>query len=170
MNHSASFPGTAADLSALSIADVSRDNWFDATQLSVAPEQVAHFSAPVVYWLAESRFESHFHPMVLSGGGTLVGFLVYGIDPDDGEHWLITFMIDHRFQGRGLGRRALQAFLGRFDRDHPGAAIRLGHHPENAVAARLYDSLGFRPTGEHIGGEVIRERPPAIASIESGAG
>lgn len=166
MNHPASPPASTGDLLALTIADVSRDNWFAATQLSVAPEQAAHFSAPVVYWLAESRFESHFRPMMISRDDTPIGFLVYGVDPDDGEYWLITFMIDHRFQGQGLGRRALQTFLRRFDRDHPHTAIRLGHHPENIVAARLYESLGFTPTGERIGGEVIRERSPVIAPSE----
>ncbi|MBK7819656.1 MAG: GNAT family N-acetyltransferase [Tessaracoccus sp.] len=162
MIHPASVP-VPAHTAALTIAEVSRDTWFAATQLSVAPEQIAHSSAPVVYWLAESRFEGHFRPMLISRGDTPVGFLVYGIDPDDDEYWLITFMIDHRFQAQGLGRQALQAFLRRFDHDHPRRVIRLGHHPENAVAAHLYDSLGFRPTGEVIGGEVIRERPPAVA-------
>ena len=151
------------------IEDVTRENWFPTTQLGVTPEQTAHFSAPVVYWLAESRFESHFRPMTLSRGGTPVGFLVYGIDPDDDEYWLITFMIDHRFQGQGLGRQALRIFLEHFDRNHPQTAIRLGHHPDNAVAARLYDSFGFAPTGEHIGGEVIRERPAVTGSIAEDA-
>ena len=160
MNHPDARPVQTTGLPALTISDVSQANWFDATRLSVAEEQVAHFSAPIVYWLAESRFEAHFRPMVVSQGDALVGFLVYGLDPDDGEYWLITFMIDHRFQGQGLGRQALEAFLKLFDRDHPYAALRLGHHPENAVAARLYDSLGFRTTGEYIGGEVIRERTP----------
>jgi diamine N-acetyltransferase len=145
----------------LSIEDVSLATWFAATQLSVSPEQTAHFSAPVVYWLAESRFETHFRPMVISRADELIGFLVYGVDPDDGEYWLITFMIDHRFQGRGLGRRALEAFLAHFDDEHPGARLTLGHHPDNHVAARLYASAGFAPTGELIGGEVIRVRPPA---------
>lgn len=151
------------------IEDVTRENWFPTAQLGVTPEQTAHFSAPVVYWLAESRFESHFRPMTLSRGGTPVGFLVYGIDPDDDEYWLITFMIDHRSQGQGLGRQALRTFLEHFDRTHPQTAIRLGHHPDNVVAARLYDSFGFTPTGERIGGEVIRERPAVTAPVAEDA-
>lgn len=158
MNRPDPLPTQTTERPALTISDVSRDTWFDATRLSVSEEQVAHFSAPVVYWLAESRFETHFRPMVVSQGDTLVGFLVYGIDPDDGEYWLITFMIDQRFQGQGLGRQALQAFLDHFDRNHPRTVLRLGHHPDNSVAASLYDSLEFRPTGEHISGEIIRER------------
>lgn len=165
MSHQASDPAPTADSSVLTIEAVTRANWFPATQLSVTPEQATHFSAPIVYWLAESRFESHFRPMILSRGGTPVGFLVYGIDPDDEEYWLITFMIDHRFQGQGLGRQALRTFLEHFDRAHPRTAIRLGHHPGNTVAARLYSSFGFTTTGERIGGEVIRERPAVAASV-----
>lgn len=169
MSHQASGPTPIVDFPALTIEDVTRENWFPATQLRVTPEQAIHFSAPIVYWLAESRFESHFRPMLLSRGGTPVGFLVYGIDPDDDECWLITFMIDHRFQGQGLGRQALRAFLEHFDRAHPQTAIRLGHHPENVVAGRLYDSFGFMPTGERIGGEVIRDRPAVAASVVEAA-
>jgi hypothetical protein len=44
------------------IEDVSRATWFAATALAVAPEQTAHFSAPIVCWLAESRVEPHFRP------------------------------------------------------------------------------------------------------------
>ena len=150
--------GTRLPGSGLSVEEVSHANWFEATRLAVSPEQAAFFSAPVVYWLAESRFEPHFRPMVITDGADLVGFLVYGIDPDDGEYWLITFMIDQRFQGRGLGREALNAFLDCFDAQHPYATLKLGHHPDNRIAAHLYESAGFEPTGERIGGEVIRAR------------
>ena len=147
------------------IEDVSRATWFAVTALAVSPEQTAHFSAPIVYWLAESRFETHFRPMTIALGDTLVGFLVHGVDPDDGEHWLITFMIDHRFQGRGLVRKTLGAFLQQFDDEHPSATLTLGHHPGNSIAAHLYETSGFVATGELIGGEVIRRRPPGDADI-----
>jgi diamine N-acetyltransferase len=147
------------------IEDVSRATWFAATTLAVAPEQTAHFSAPVVYWLAESRFETHFRPMTIARGDELIGFLVYGVDPDDGAYWLITFMIDHRFQGCGLGRKALGAFLRRFDEEHPSTPLTLGHHPDNRVAAGLYESFGFASTGERIDGEAIRRRPPGDAAL-----
>jgi len=86
----------------------------------------------------------------------MIGFLVYGLDPDDGRHWLITFMIDERYQGMGYGKQAMAAFLDYFKAHYDADRIVLGHRPDNAAAAALYEKAGFRETGEIIGGEVIR--------------
>lgn len=48
-------------------------------------EQARYFPAPVVYWLAESKFEPEFRPLAAYSDGALVGFAVYGRDPEDGE-------------------------------------------------------------------------------------
>ena len=138
------------------IADITRDNWFEATRLRVREDQTAVYPCPVVYWIAESKFETHYRPKAIYCGDVMIGFLVYGLDPDDGRYWLITFMIDERHQGKGYGKRAMQAFLDDFRSRYDADRIVLGHRPENAAAAALYEKTGFRVTGEIIGGEVIR--------------
>jgi diamine N-acetyltransferase len=143
-------------LSQIRIDDITRDNWFEATRLRVRDDQTAVYPCPVVYWIAESMFESHYRTKAIYLGEAMIGFLVYGQDPDDGRYWLITFMIDGQHQGKGYGKQAIAAFLEYFRANHDADRLVLGHRPDNAAAAALYAKAGFRETGEIIGGEVIR--------------
>ena len=67
------------------------------------------------------------------------------------------FMIDERFQGRGLGRKAMEAVLD-YIRTYPcGKAdyCWLSYEPENEAAKSLYSKFGFAENGEMDGEEVI---------------
>jgi len=46
-------------LSQIRIADITRDNWFEAARLRVREDQTAVYPCPVVFWIAESKFETH---------------------------------------------------------------------------------------------------------------
>jgi Acetyltransferases, including N-acetylases of ribosomal proteins len=143
-------------LSQIRIADITRDNWFEAARLRVREDQTAVYPCPVVFWIAESKFETHYRPKAIYDDDRMIGFLVYGLDPDDGRYWLITFMIDEKHQGKGYAKHAIAAFLRYFKDNCEAGEIVLGHRPDNAAAAALYEKTGFRVTGEMIGGEVIR--------------
>ncbi|MEK3687353.1 hypothetical protein [Paenibacillus sp. FSL R10-2736] len=41
---------------AVELKPVCIDNWYECTQLTVKPEQLNIFPAPVVYWIAESKY------------------------------------------------------------------------------------------------------------------
>jgi diamine N-acetyltransferase len=41
----------------------------------------------------------------------LVGFAVYAIDPGDESYWIMAYMIDHRFQHRGLGQSGMEELI-----------------------------------------------------------
>ena len=144
----------------IAIREVDRSNWFQCTQLAPSEAQQAVFSWPVVYWLAESRYETSFRPMAIYAGDTLVGFSVYGKDPEDGNYWIVALLIDAQHQRRGYGRAAVLALVEWMRCRHSCTQIMVGHRPENAVAARLYDSLGFRIVAErctdHGGAEMVR--------------
>lgn len=97
---------------------------------------------------------------------TPVGFLMigYGNIPYEGQpsvhmgnYSIWRLMIDKRFQGRGLGRRALALALD-YIRTLPCGTAELcflSYEPENSVAASLYHSFGFAETGEYDGDELI---------------
>lgn len=62
---------------------------------------------------------------------------------------LTSFFIDRKHQGKGLGRRAMETYLAWVRMHYPQAGeIELTVSPENLVASRLYESLGFFYTGE----------------------
>jgi diamine N-acetyltransferase len=84
----------------------------------------------------------------------IVGFLMYGLDPQDHRHWLYRFMIDERYQGQGYGTAALEALLGLL-KQLPGCTeLNVGYDQANLAAERLYLKRGFEKTGVAPWGEL----------------
>ena len=77
----------------------------------------------------------------------VVGHVMWGED-DDGSVWIGGLVVDASAQGLGIGRVATQTLIRWFSDEHGYRVIRLSYQPENLSAAKLYESLGFRPTGE----------------------
>ena len=72
---------------------------------------------------------------------------------------IARFMIDRRYQNRGLGRMALTLLLQQLERLYP--KIYISAEPENHRALHLYRSLGFCDIGTLAEGELLlcRESP-----------
>lgn len=111
---------------------VDQSNWYACTQLEVAEEQKNVFPVPVVYWLAESAY-CGFTPLAMYTGEQLVGFAVCAIDPEDGSNWIMAYMIDHKFQHRGLGRSGMEELIRYIKKKHSCDKIVLGHRIENIL-------------------------------------
>lgn len=127
--------------------------WEEAARLEVLPEQ-GDFIASNLWSIAELQFYPTLRGFTIHAAGEMVGFLVWGISPDDNRPWLYRFMIDRRFQGRGYGRAALQRFL-THAREQGAAEMNVGYHHDNSVAERLYLSAGFAPQGTAPWGELM---------------
>jgi diamine N-acetyltransferase len=139
---------------AVRLIDIDRDNWLECIKMSPGPGN-EDFVAPNVFSIAESRLEPTFVPMAIYDDAAPVGFLMYGVDAKDGRYWLIRFMIDARYQSKGLGRAALQEVI-KLIRDRHGIdGITLSYKPENLRAKRFYAAAGFIETGEMNEGEVV---------------
>ncbi|MHB0874896.1 MAG: GNAT family N-acetyltransferase [Anaerolineae bacterium] len=137
----------------VALRDVTRDNWHTCIGLKVRPEQQS-FVASNIYSLAEAKIEPWLVPQAVYAGEELVGFVMYGADPDHDQYWLMRLMVDERYQGKGYGRAAAVAAIERLGAYPDCHEVYLGHEPENAVAARLYASLGFERAGM-IGDEIM---------------
>jgi diamine N-acetyltransferase len=97
--------------------------------------------------LAQAAENPASHPRALYLDDTLVGFVMYGREPN-GEFWLYRLMIDRDFQRRGLGRRAVALVADLAARDGGPRELYLCVAPSNEGAQALYQSMGFVPTGE----------------------
>jgi diamine N-acetyltransferase len=129
-------------------------NWQECIKLRVREDQLS-FVAPNLYSLAEARIYPECVPLAIYAGETMVGFLMYALSSEDQRHWLIRFMIDGRFQGKGYGRAALSLAIDAI-RLLPGCErIYLSYEPENTHAEQLYAGFGFIPTGEVLDGEKV---------------
>ncbi len=138
--------------------DITKDNFEEVVDLEITDEQQG-FVRSNVYSIAQSKAIPVLTPRaVYNENDELVGFVLYRgeCNPDqDPDGWLVRIMIDKRYQGRGYGRQAMQEII-RMVRDEMGCrSIGLSVEPENRNARRLYESLGFRETGEAIRGQLI---------------
>ena len=138
----------------LEFRSIDSNNFRDVLALSIEESQM-HFVATNAYSLAQAKAQPECVPMALYDGETLVGFLMYGMDVDDREYWLYRLMIDRRFQSRGYGRKALCQLLTRLQGDPAHRELYLSCNPENAWGRILYESMGFRPDGRTIHGEMV---------------
>ncbi|MEV6135997.1 GNAT family N-acetyltransferase [Nocardia sp. NPDC051990] len=141
-------------MTTVQLEHLGRQNWEEVAELDVADDQRG-LIASNLYSIAESRFLPGFLTKAVVFEGDIVGFVMYGPDPDDGHVWLYRLMIDHRFQHRGLGRAALREVVREVHEELGAQVLRLGVAPENVIAKSLYKSSGFLPTGQSICGEEI---------------
>lgn len=122
--------------------------------LHVAPEQRG-FVAPNAVSFAEAMFEPKAWFRAVVADGLPVGFVMLSIDVDKPEVYLWRFMIDQRHQGRGYGRAAIGQVI-EHARTVPGATgLLVSWVPADGGPEPLYRGLGFEPTGEMDGDEVV---------------
>jgi diamine N-acetyltransferase len=133
---------------------VTRENFSAVIELTVTPEQ-AEFVSPNLYSLAEAYLEPTWTPLAIYVGDQLVGFAMFGRDDETGRWWIMRYMIDARYQGRGYGKAALPGLIDLIVERHGCGELFLGYEPSNEVAKHLYARMGFAPTGEMTGGEIV---------------
>ena len=150
-------------MKALSLREVTHENWRLALNLTVHTEQ-QRFVSQYVPIAAIALAKAYVRP-----GGLLwipyafytledmIGFTELAYEPGSIEnYWLCHFFIDSRYQGQGYGKQALRLFLRFLKEQHTYCeALQLTVHPENDRAQHLYMSVGFRPTGAEIDHEPV---------------
>lgn len=145
-------------------------NLRECLHLHVAPDQ-KHFVASNLVSLVQSYVEPAFRPHGIYAGEQMVGFVMFGRDPETGIDWIVRMMVDERYQGHGYGRAGLLAALAEMAKLPDPHAIQVGYRPEDLAAARMYASVGFRPIGALSDGEVLAEyHPERLAGLAVIAG
>ena len=144
---------------------VTPKNYEAALALSVRPDQ-EDLVAPVVKSLAEAYvFGEHAWPRLIYDGDRLVGFLMAFLDlpwdperdPGDRRSGLWRLNIAAGAQGNGYGRFAVETVCAEIS-GRGGSRAYVTWEPRNGGPERFYLRLGFRPTGEHSGGETVGVR------------
>ncbi|SFM83969.1 GNAT family N-acetyltransferase [Rugamonas rubra] len=151
----------------LRLKRINKNNWEDCVALRVSREQ-KKFIAANLYSIAEAQFLPGFKATGIYLKQEMIGFALYGIDPDDGNYWLYRLMIDKAQQRQGHARIALQEIIKTLAKGTPAAPkLMVGYHVDNLAAHRLYESVGFRaeglaPWGEKIAGFHLASPPLAL--------
>lgn len=153
--HRTQFEGLA-ESDALTLQPLNRDNWEQCAALSVKPEQ-QNFIASNVHSIAEAQFLPGFSSLAICLEDRMIGYTLFGPDPDDnGIYWIYRLMIDARYQQNGAGYEAVLRIIEKIaDRPDRSDLIRLGYHPDNEAARRLYAKTNFVEEGVAPWGEMI---------------
>ena len=141
----------------ITLVEVTADSVRAVCRLKVTPRQ-REFVAPNAFSIAEAYFEKGAWFRAIAADGEPVGFVmlydptVPGASLDDGikqdEILLWRYMVDHRHQGRGIGRKALDLVVAEA-RSRPGAKRLLSSYvPAEGGPRDFYLGYGFSETGE----------------------
>ena len=128
---------------------ISPTNWKEAFALNIKTHQ-QEFVPSVAATLTTARLVPgcpRFDPFAIYLDQKMIGFITCSVYRDDPTCcYLGGFLITAAFQGQGLGKRSLRAFLRYLPQGYPRCSrVRLNAHPANKIAAGLYRRLGFRP-------------------------
>lgn len=132
---------------------VTLDNWEEVINIDLEPEQWKNVEPPtVLHALCECLLRLPYgQPYAVRDGDQVVGFMSFGSDLsrniDNAIHLL---MIDKAHQRKGYGRAATAEAVRLMREASPPdrTAIILSYRKGNAIAAKLYQSFGFKPEGE----------------------
>lgn len=126
------------------LKEINEDNWEECIKLKIKKEQEKHLPHSNVYSIAEWKFNPQSTALGIYLDTKMIGFSMYGIDEDDGDMWLIRFMIDENYQGKGYGKCALDELIKKMKKENDFQNIWLSFHPESIAAQNLYSSFGFK--------------------------
>jgi diamine N-acetyltransferase len=137
------------------------DDWRAVADVVPRDDQRDHVPPMAARYLLLSMLESDWTSLAIRADDLVVGHVMWGVD-DDGSRWIGGLVVDAAEQGRGVGRAAMVSLMDWLHDQPDATAVRLAHHPTNASATHLYETLGFTPTGDMDGDEVVVEhRRPA---------
>ena len=145
--------------SKITLREITKETVRAICELSVAEGQRTFVATN-----SESLAQALFHPeawyRAIYADDTPVGFVMVEdhsqVDPDtDQPVCLWRFMLDHRYQGLGFGKRALQLIV-----EHVRERTKLDHFLTSCVPGdegprNFYMKFGFEPTGEVLDNEIV---------------
>lgn len=103
-------------------------------------------------------------PFAIYNDDTMVGFIMMSYlqkdqnnDEKEDTYDIWRFMIDRNYQGKGYGRASLLKaieFIKSFPKG-PAKTLVLSYVPDNEAGSSLYESVGFKATGEICDDEIV---------------
>ncbi|UFT99938.1 GNAT family N-acetyltransferase [Radiobacillus kanasensis] len=136
------------------LREIDVKNWEQCIRLSVFENQKG-FVADNCYSLLQSKFTEELYPLSIYNQETIVGFLMYGVDPDTKRKEMCRLMVDKNHQGRGYGKEAINQLLELIKNTYGSIEFYTSVEPENVNTIKLYENVGFIKTGEIMWDEVV---------------
>ena len=150
------------DPAAVTLREITFETVIPVTRLAVAESQKG-FVAPNAVSLAQALFAEEAWYRAIYCGEEPAGFVMLEDEslrsdpPAQPEIGVWRLMVDARFQGRGIGRAALQQVIGHARRKGLFTRLQPSYVPGPGCPEPFYLGLGFRHTGRVDGNEIVLE-------------
>lgn len=136
--------------------DITEENW--RIPLSVSEEQREYVANQTVLLARAYAYRNlGSYACLIYNDEKPVGMALYYDCPELGAYDFSQIFIDERFQGRGYGKKAAQMLIDRMRAEHKFDKIVLCYIEGNEAAKAMYESLGFKLTGEADEDEIVME-------------
>ncbi len=121
---------------------IDKENYMECIMLKVNEHQ-RNFVADNAQSLLDAHYLGGLETLGIYDNETMIGFILYDFD-EDLKGWSISrFMIDKEYQGRGLGKAALKAFLEYFDSSVGESPLYACVNIENKNTIELFKKFEF---------------------------
>jgi diamine N-acetyltransferase len=144
----------------VTLREITAETVLPVVRLSVAESQKGFVAANAVS-LAQALFAPEAWYRAIHFGEELAGFVMLEDQslrtppPANPQISVWRFMVDQRFQGRGIGRAALQQVIAHARAKGLFDSLLLSYVPGPGCPEPFYRGLGFRPNGHMDGVEVV---------------
>ena len=131
----------------IQLKEITSENFDHVLLLKVSESQKDFVSSPV-YSLAQAYvYRETAYPFAIYADSTVVGFMMLGYYKVKNQYTLWKLLIDERFQNNGYGKESLKLgihyLVNRFKVKEVFTGVAFG----NDIAKNLYESFGFKETG-----------------------
>lgn len=153
-----------ASNAAVSLREIDENTVWDVLRLKVAPGQ-ERFVADNATSLAQALFAPSAWYRAIYLGDMPVGFVMLSDDsllaepPGTPEIGLWRFMVDERYQRRGVGAAALRLVIDHARSRRAFTKLKVSYVPGAGSPQQLYERAGFVHTGEIDEDELVMEVP-----------
>ena len=118
-------------------------------------EQEQKMVAPNAISIAQAHFSDKAWFRAIYADEMAVGFIMLYDDSENPEYFLWRLMIAGPYQGKGYGRKAIELLV-EYVKTRPGAReLSTSYVPIEGGPEGFYRKMGFEPTGEVDGGEIV---------------
>jgi diamine N-acetyltransferase len=137
----------------ISFRNITEDNFDDV--LALTQEEDKQFVASNVYSLAQAWLYPNARPYAVYAEDKLVGFVMLDWDEDERECGLWRFLIHKNERNKGYGKATILKVIEMAQEDNKFDYVHLSYVPGNQGAEHLYETIGFKATGEIDEGEIV---------------
>ena len=144
------------DDSQITLKEITSKTLFGIILLSeTLSEPKRYFVADNAISIAQAHFSHQAWFRAICAGRTPVGFVMISINEEEHRYYVWRFMIAEPFQGKGYGRRAMQAIKDHVRTLPQANELLISYALGPGSPEGFYKKIGFQPTGEMDGGEII---------------